>query len=151
MPVLTKWNPVHDVFALNDTLEQVLELVEEFVPRHKSDSCSAWTPVADMYETESAVIIHVELAAIDKQSLRLEFQDEALLLRGKRSFSTEMQSAKILRLERMYGTFQRRFWIPAAIDTQNITASYENGILHITLLKRQQDQSAQIDVPITFK
>ena len=150
MPALTKWNSIHDIFSLDETLEQVLELVEEFDPRHKPDSRSNWTPVADMYETESAVILHIDLAGIDKQALKLVFNEGYLLLRGRRSFNAEMQSAKILRIERMYGIFQRSFWIPVAIDPQNITASYEHGVLHITLLKYQQDQNAQVNVPITF-
>jgi HSP20 family protein len=150
MPVYTKWNAAHEMFALNETLEQVMDLVEEFAPRRKSDSFSTWTPAADMYETESAVVLHIELTGIDRHALELVFREGSLVLRGRRSFSSEMQSAKILRIERMYGVFQRSFWIPVSIDSQHITASYENGVLYIRLLKRQQDESAQVHVPITF-
>ena len=151
MPVLTKWNPIHDMFALDETLDQVLNLVEEFVPRRQSDSRSTWTPVADMYETGTAIVLNIGLAGIEKQSLKIVFREGSLLIRGRRALSAEMQSAKILRIERMYGSFQRSLRIPVAIDSQNIRAFYENGVLHITLLKRQQEQSAPIEVPITFK
>ncbi|PID56735.1 hypothetical protein CSB45_09830 [candidate division KSB3 bacterium] len=150
MPVYTKWNAVDDMFGLNETLDCVIELVKEIVPRRKLDSYSSWIPAADMYETESAVILHVELTGIDKEALELSYQEGYLVLRGRRSFSPEMQSAKILRIERMYGAFQRTFLIPTAIDSQLSTASYENGLLYIRLVKRQKGQDAHVNVPITF-
>ncbi len=115
------------------------------------ETSSAWVPVADMYETDEAVIIDLELAEINKDSLEILYQESYLLVRGERPFSPEMRSAKIHRIERMYGFFQRRFWIPASVDAHTISASYDRGVLRILLLKLRRPETARVKVPITFK
>ena len=83
--------------------------------------------------------------------VKIFFQDGELLIRGKRLFHPHMQSAKIHRIERMYGLFQRMFRIPAPIDAQTITASYDRGVLSIHLPKLKYTDVEQVKIPITFQ
>lgn len=152
MPVIIKWNPTEDLFVLNETFSQMLDQVSNIFQQRKTpEMSSAWAPIADMYETEDAFILHIELAGIDKETLEILFQENALLIRGKRPFNPHMQSAKIHRIERMYGLFQRTFWIPAPVEAQTITASYDRGVLHIHLPKLTHPDVEQVKIPITFK
>ena len=151
MSVLIKWNPISDIFLLDETISQVLDQVSEFVHRRKMETLSAWVPVADMYETDTTMVIHAELAGIDKHSLEIVFQEGHLIIRGNRPFGGDMQSAKIHRIERMYGAFRRAFWIPVVVDPQKISASYERGVLKIILPKQKPFIAEQVKVPITFK
>ena len=103
-----------------------------------------------MYETDTDIIIQVELAGVDKKLLEIVFQEGYLLLQGERPLNAAMKSAKIHQIERMYGRFQRRFWIPVPTDSQRITASYAQGILHIILPKQHQQHTEHVSVPVTF-
>ncbi len=148
MPVVIKWNPASNIFSLEDAISHMLDQVSEHMAGRRTEKSSAWVPVADMYETDEAVIIDIELAEIDKNSLEILYEEGYLLVRGERPFSSEMQCGRIHRVERMYGAFQRAFWIPTAVDSQMISATYDRGVLRIMLTKVKTDH---VKVPITFK
>ena len=152
MPIIIKWNPTDDLFVLNETFGQMMDQVSSLLQKRKTtETTSAWAPIADMYETDETFVLHIELAGIEKESLEIFFQDGELLIRGKRLFHPHMQSAKIHRIERMYGLFQRMFRIPAPIDAQTITASYDRGVLSIHLPKLKYTDVEQVKIPITFQ
>jgi HSP20 family protein len=149
MPTVIRWNSVTNIFALDEVISQMLEWTSDVIQElKKTEKVAAWVPAADMYETDDAVIIQIELAGIDKDSLEILFQDEHLFLRGNRPFSPQMQSAKIHRIERMYGYFQRVFRIPQPVDSPHISASYDQGVLKITLSKLKPSGADQVNVPI---
>jgi HSP20 family protein len=136
MSIVIRWDPAHTIFKLHDMLGQMLEWTADMLPdERKLEKGSAWVPVADMYETDAAIIIQMELAGIEKASLEILFQEKHLVLRGNRPLNARMQSAKIHRLECPYGQFQRVFRIPQPVDARKISAVYEQGVLKIVLPK----------------
>jgi HSP20 family protein len=150
MAIVIRWNPATDIFTLDDIMSHILEWTVDSLHARKREKSSAWTPTADMYETEKAIIIDIELAGIDKNSLEILFQDDYLFLRGNRPFSHQMQSAKIHRIERMYGHFQRVFQIPRPVDSQHISASYIQGVLKIILPNVNKPVPDQVSIPVTY-
>ena len=151
MPVVIKWNSVDDIFVLDDSLNQTLVWSPEMIHVKKSDLNSAWMPAADIYETQEAIILLVELAGVDRDSLEIVFQEGYLLLRGKRPFYPHIQPAKIHRIEQAYGYFQRVFGIPKPVDTQQVSASYEQGMLKIVLTKHTQAIAENVNIPVNFE
>ncbi len=150
MSVVISWNPTNSIFTLDEIINQMLEWTSDGSHEtNKIEIGSAWIPAADMYETDDAIIIHIELAGIDKDSLEIVFHDESLFLRGNRPLSHQMQSAKIHRIERMYGCFRRVFRIPQSVDPHRISASYEQGVLKITLQKLDVPVFDSVNIPIT--
>ncbi len=150
MGMIMKWNSAKDVFAVDEIIDQmILDWVSRLIRVGKTDVRSAWPPAADMYETPDAIIIHSELAAIDKNSLEIFLQDGYLVVRGNRPLPLPMQTAKIHRIERLYGYFERVFWIPEPVDGQQVAASYEQGMLHIRLVKVNPSDVTTVKVPIT--
>jgi HSP20 family protein len=150
MPIVMRWNPAHTIFELNDMLSQMLEwTVDMFHDERKLEKVSAWVPSADMYETDEAIIIQLELAGIEKDSLEILFQEEHLVLRGNRPLNSRMQSAKIHRLECLYGQFQRVFRIPHPVEAQKISTIYEQGVLKIVLPKVNTASFDQVNIPIS--
>jgi HSP20 family protein len=151
MPIILTWNPTDNLFVVHETFSQVMDQVSSLLQKRKSaEMTSAWAPIADMYENDEAFVLHVELAGIEQESLEILFQECELLIRGKRPFHPHMQSAKIHRIERMYGVFQRIFRIPAPIDAQAITASYDRGVLSIHLPKLQHTDVEQMNISMAF-
>ena len=141
---------MNNLFMFDDNLAWRFDQTSECICGRKAGVNADWQPTADMYETEETVMIHVELAGIDKTSLRIAFQKGNVLIQGNRPLNPEMQSARIHRMEQMYGTFERTFRIPTAVDIQQITAAYEFGILKITLPKQPERSDQQAIIPITF-
>ena len=142
MSVAIKWNSTDNIFTFDDMLNQMFECTSDVLLNRETESGGAWAPAADMYETPAAMVVEVELTGIDKNSLEILFQADCLLLRGERPLSPAMQAAKIHRVERLYGRFQRIFRIPQPIEAQQISAVYEQGMLTITLLKRTPNENS---------
>ena len=150
MSVVIKWNPANSDFVLDEVISQMLDWTADVISAAKrTERSSAWVPAADMYETEESIIIHIELAGIDKDSVEILFQDEHLFLRGNRPLSDQMQSAKIHRIECMYGYFRRVFQIPLPVDSSHASAAYEQGVLKITLPKLKISAPDGVNIPIT--
>jgi HSP20 family protein len=151
MSVAIRWNPAHNIFALDDVINQMLEWPSDLIRIRETEISSAWVPAADVYETNDTIIIELELTGVDKSSLEILFQDEYLFLQGKRPLPPQMQSAKIHRIERLYGHFQRVFQIPQPVDVQHVSASYQQGVLKIMLAKFNQFVSGKVNVSILFE
>jgi HSP20 family protein len=150
MSIMINWNPVQEMFPLDDAMSHSLLWAPEAAMK-KNEVPSAWSPAADMYETEDAILIQVELTGINKDSLSVVFHNGYLVLEGTRPFQTAFQTAQVYRIERSYGFFQRSFWIPKPIDANQIVALYEQGILTITLTKVAPKVAETIKIPVNVE
>jgi HSP20 family protein len=151
MPIVIKWNPAQEMFAVDETLTHLLAWTTDAQQAKKTERASDWTPSADISETADAIIVQVELAGIDQASLQILFHDGSLMIQGKRPFYPNLEPARIYRIERTYGTFQRTFAIPKPVDPEHITASYSQGMLTITLMKRTDPVTETIRVPVVIQ
>jgi HSP20 family protein len=112
-----------------------------------AQSTPVWTPSMDMYETEDALVIVLDLAGVDAERTEVHAEPHMLLVRGvrrSRSRPDEMRSYHALEIP--YGRFERSVRLPPGLDTAEARASYRDGLLEITLPKRMPRQ-----VPITVE
>ncbi len=97
---------------------------------------SAWTPIIDVYERPSEIIVRVELPGVDKSDIRLRWRNNVLEVTGlKRQQASEQESCRYLCVERQHGRFRRDIAISTAIDFGKSTADLRNGLLRIRLPK----------------
>lgn len=90
---------------------------------------------ADLYETNTSFILEADLPGVRKDQIKLQLRDGQLLLSGKREPNPEMAEQREIFTERRFGPFSRTFLIPAPVSAENIKASFEQGILTVTLTK----------------
>ena len=103
---------------------------------HEERLRSAWTPIIDVYERPSEIIIRVELPGVDKSDVRLRWRNNVLEITGiKRHQVSEQESRRYLCVERQHGRFRRDIAISTVIDFGNSTADFRNGLLRIRLPK----------------
>ncbi len=95
----------------------------------------AWKPPMDIYETPEEIIILAEIAGVSKEHLEVEINRKAVKIHGKRLEIPRIENSTYRLAEIQYGQFERILFLPAPIDTDNVTASYLNGFLHIRLAK----------------
>ena len=110
---------------------------------------SAWTPAMDMYETDDALVIVLDLAGVDADRTEVNAESHMLIVRGVRrerhSADRPDEQRSYHALEIPYGRFERSVRLPPGLDTAEARASYRDGLLEITLPKRMPRQ-----VPITI-
>ena len=105
-----------------------------------------WTPQMDIYETPDEIIIMGEIAGVTKEDLELEISSKAVRIQGNRVPITRIENATYRLAEIQYGKFERILYLPAPIDTENVSTAYANGFLEIRLAKQKKEKTYKIPV-----
>jgi len=107
-----------------------------------------WAPAVDIFETEHALVVKADLPDIDPQNLDIRVENNILTIRGERKFESKVSEDKYLRVERAYGSFSRSFSLANTVNSEAIKADYQNGVLTLTVPKREEAKPKQIKVNV---
>src|SRR5271157_5479732 len=147
MTVLTRWDPFREVYSLQNRVSRLFE--EQYGGgREESLTAGAFVPPVDIYEDEHSVQLKLEVPGIDEKDLDVKVENNTLTITGERKFEKEEKEENFRRVERRYGTFTRSFTLPNTVNTEDINASYDNGVLNIRLAKRAEAKPKQIKVSV---
>jgi HSP20 family protein len=141
---LTRWSPVRDLAALEiDRLNRMFEAAFSDEPLARG----TWNPAVDIYETnDKDVVVKVELPEMKREDIKVSFENNVLTIEGERQFRTEASREQYHRVERGYGAFRRSFTLPATVDAARVNANYQDGVLTVTLPRREESRPRQIQV-----
>lgn len=109
---------------------------------------SAWLPAVDVFEEKDAVRIMAELPGVKADEVRISLENSVLTIRGEKRQMAEEHTERVHRYERAYGGFERSFTVPTTIDADHIKATYEDGVLTLTLPKVERAKPRQISVEV---
>jgi HSP20 family protein len=135
---LASWSPSRDLLSIREEMNRLFN--EFFGPSSGSEelwSLGAWTPAVDLYDTGNALVLRAELPGCAKEDLNIELKEQTLTLKGERKSATEVGQEQYHRRECSCGPFQRVFLLPTAIDQEQVTASFKDGILELRLPKSE--------------
>lgn len=113
--------------------------------RPLSEHKSAWTPAVDIFETEDAFRLELEIPAVAPDSVNVALEDGVLTVSGERPLP-EQEGEVRYRRERRYGAFSRSFRLPETVDDESINAVAKDGVLTLTIAKRAQATAKRIEV-----
>ena len=105
-----------------------------------------WAPSVDIYETENELVVKADLPDVDAKDIGVRVENQTLTIAGERKFASASNEKGYHRIERSYGNFVRSFAVPNAFDTDQINASYKNGVLTVTLTKKETAKPRQIKI-----
>lgn len=144
--MLVKWqNPARSLFSFND----VDSVFDDFFNRSLfQPSETQISPRLNVEENDNTWIISAELPGVDKNDVKVNFQDNVLTISGEKKFEKEDKNKNYHRVERSYGKFSRSLNINSAIVADKIDASYKDGVLNITLPKAEEAKPKLIDVKV---
>ena len=146
MRTLSRWEPFQGVGSLQ---EQVNRLFGELSGRTSDESAlSTWAPAVDIYETEHELVVKADLPDVDPKDLDIRVENNLLSLRGERKFEKKVSEENYLRVERAYGSFTRSFSLANSVNAEAIQADYQNGVLTLTIPKREEAKPKQIKVNV---
>jgi HSP20 family protein len=149
MAIVRWWDPMRDLAGIQDKMNQIFE--DTFTRtrgREEVLTGGMWTPAVDIYETDGTVVVKAELPGVQKDQVGVEVKDGILTLRGERKYEKEVKEENFHRIERSYGTFQRAFSLPTTVDQEKISATMKDGVLEVTLPKKEAAKPKQISVAI---
>jgi HSP20 family protein len=109
-------------------------------------TASDWVPAVDIKEEDDCFVIHADLPGVDPKDIEITMEKGVLTLKGQRASESKEETEKYKRVERVRGTFLRRFSLPDTVDAEKITAKSKDGVLELTVPKGQAAQPRKISV-----
>ena len=128
--------------AIDDMFQQVLA---------GPVSSRPWIPAVDIVENPNELVVTADLPGIKKENVDVQIEDGTLTLTGSRNFEHEDRKEGFHRLERSYGSFRRAFTLPDSVDPEKVAAAFEDGVLTITLPKKEIAKPRSIKVEVAKK
>lgn len=145
MASLIKWEPLSDLVSLRDAMDRLFE--DSFVRmRGLPAGLGGETLALDMYETADHLVVKTAVPGVKPEDIDITITGDVLTIKGETKTEEKVEKANYIRQERRYGAFQRSVQLPASVLTDKAQATFENGVLTLTIPKSEQDKPKTIKV-----
>ena len=138
-------NPINEVRRLNQWLDETLG-AWPFGIEPSLSVTSSWLPPTDVFEDDQGIKIVSELPGLRQEDVKLSIENHTLTIRGEKKQEAEEKATKVHRYERSYGVFERSFSLPTTVDSDKVTATFENGVLTVLLPKAEKAKPREIRI-----
>lgn len=144
---ITKHDPFRELRGLQDEMNRL------FVSNlsrgdDREIMRGAWTPSVDIFENKDNLVIEAELPGMKPEDVNVSIENNVLSLHGERRFEKKDEGGNVHRVERAYGSFTRSFTLPPTVSSENVNAVFDNGVLKLTLAKREEAKPRRIEIKI---
>jgi len=136
---LTQYDPLASIRLFEDAFTRMIN-----EPRANRP----WSPAVDIFETENELVLKADVPDVDPKDIDVRLENQTLTISGERKFEQEKTSKGFHRIERSYGTFVRSFAVPHTFDTANVNAGFKNGVLTVSLPKKEAAKPRQVKIEV---
>lgn len=136
---LSHYDPLANLRLFEDAFSRMLSEPQTNRP---------WAPAVDIYETENELVLKADLPDVDLKDIDVRVENQTLTISGERTFEKKDTTKGYHRIERNYGSFVRSFSVPNTFDTENVAADFKNGVLSVTLPKKEAAKPRQVKVEV---
>jgi HSP20 family protein len=145
---IVRWDPFQELNLITDRMNRLFH--ETYGPgaHEEALSTSTFAPPVDIYEDEHNITLKIEVPGIEEKDIDVRLENNTLTVRGERKFEKEEKEENFHRVERRYGSFFRAFTLPNTVDSDSVSADYDNGVLKIKLAKKAEAKPKQIKVNV---
>jgi len=138
------WSEI--IITMQKDMERLMDEVANRKPPSVHFAPKAWQPAIDVFETDSEVVILLELAGVNENEIEVTVQHDILTIRGTRKDIKRGIKRTYSQMEILWGPFERNVTLPANINVDEIKAFYEAGILEVVLPKRNEEKPRRVDI-----
>ncbi len=145
---LRLWEPFERVRPFTKEWEEwINEASKAMSPREGLDNAT-WTPKVDVVENEDSYVVNADIPGMNKEDIKIDIDDNTLTIKGEKKLENKEEKENYIRIERSYGSFFRTFALSENVDRENIKANYKDGVLELTLPKKEEAKPKQIEVEV---
>jgi HSP20 family protein len=107
-----------------------------------------WAPAMDLVEGEDHYVLKADLPGMDEGDVRIELEDDTLAISGERKAEHADAKDGYVRVERAFGAFHRSLTLPRGVDPEQITASFDKGVLEVRIPKPQESRPRRVAIRV---
>lgn len=145
----TEFDPWREFRAMEQRLERVFG---ELMPRWtEGRGARIWEPAVDVIETEKEFVLKAELPEVDEKDVHVNVEGNILTITGERKQEKEIKKENYHRSERFYGSFERSFALPETVDREQIKAVFKDGMMKLTMPKKEGLKPKEIKIEVEKK
>lgn len=146
MADITRWSPLNEMMELQKEMNRLFQRV--FKPTAVTEA--VWAPSADVFTRGEDVVLKADLPGVKPEDVEISISDNLLTIKGERKVDSEVKRENFYSSEICYGSFERSLTVPEGIRTEDIKATYSNGILEVVLPKAATRVPAK-KIPVEIK
>jgi len=145
---IIRFNSFRDALALQNRMNSLFQDYSRGQNEAAVPAAATFVPPVDIYEDGHKIVLKLEVPGMKQDDFDIRVENNTLTVRGERKFEKEEKKENFHRIEHRYGSFYRAFTVPTTMNTENVKASYDAGILKIELEKRAEAKPKQIKVSV---
>ena len=145
----THWDPLRNLIYLQERMNELFDESLGSGPQHGLRVAhSIWSPAVDIYESSGEIVLKADIPGLTQEQIEVNLENRQLTIRGDRRPDNETGSDAYHRIERPTGPFVRSFNLPPTVDEGSICADYKNGVLTITLPKKDEVKPQPVSIRV---
>jgi HSP20 family protein len=144
---IVRYDPFRELRSLQDEVNRLFS--NSFSRGGSGDNelmRGAWSPSVDIFENKDQIVLEAELPGMKPEDVNISIENNVLTIHGERKFEKKDEGDNFHRVERSYGSFTRSFTLPPTVSSENAQAEFENGVLRLTLAKREEAKPRRIEI-----
>jgi HSP20 family protein len=144
---IVRWEPLREFSTLQNEMNRLFNTVFDApTPGNGGTTMRRWMPAMDLVETADHFVLRADLPGLTEDDVKIEFEDGTLTISGERTAEHEAKSEGFYRVERAFGSFSRSLTLPQGIDPEAVTASFDRGVLEISIPKPEEKKPRRIEI-----
>ncbi len=146
-------NPFRELANIEDMFEKMLERMFDWSPLHKSflsrlGEERLWSPAIEIQDKKDHIVVKAELPGVDKKDIKISIENDVLSIKGETRKEQEEKTKEHYYSEITYGKFYRTIPLPVPVQEKKAKATYKDGILTITLPKKEPTETKGVEIEI---
>jgi HSP20 family protein len=142
------WEPLRELEAMQNEMRRVLGQISGLGQAGGDSEGAAWLPALDVSETESEIVLVLDLPGVPQDGIDVEVDEGALTISGTRERRSQ-EGERFYRVERRFGTFSRNVPLPPGVDEARIRADLRDGVLEVRIPKPEEPQPRRIRIGVS--
>jgi HSP20 family protein len=143
---IVRWEPLREFSTLQNEMNRLFNTVFDAPSPGNSGTLRRWMPAMDLVETADHFVLRADLPGLSEDDVKIEFEDGTLTVSGERKVENEAKGEGYYRAERAFGSFSRSLTLPQGIDPEAVTASFDRGVLEVSIPKPEERKPRRIEI-----
>jgi HSP20 family protein len=144
---IVRWEPLRELSTLQNEMNRLFGTVFD-APASGQSTMRRWMPAMDLIETDDHFVLRADLPGMGEEDVNIEVEDRVLTVSGERKAQHEVSKEGYHRVERAFGAFSRSLTLPEGIDAESVTASFDRGVLEVSIPKPEERKPRKISIGV---